>query len=300
MMVTAEHPWHFSAALGQTFASPARPVHRFPVTMPLQEIVAGLNRVNGQTLMIYASMLAALVSEARAGRLVISPRRIITVAEPLLPEVRSAARDVWGAPIANSWGTSEGGIVARGCYAGEGMHLSDDLVIVEPVGDSGRPVPAGSESAKVYLTNLFNPVLPLIRYEITDQVTLLDQPCACGSQHRRIADIQGRLDDVLTYPGGIAVHPHIFRSVLARDQHVAEYQVRQTLAGAHVLLRTTGTVDAGHITRALQAALAQAGLSRPAVTARAVEHIPRTAAGKLRRFVSLDAAKPWQPPPSAE
>jgi hypothetical protein len=125
--------------------------------------VEGLNRINGQTLMIYASMLGALVAEARAGRLIISPRRIMTVAEPLLPEVRSAAQDVWGAPIANSWGTSEGGIVARGCYTGTGMHLSDDLVIVEPVDKSGQPVPRGSESAKVYLTNLFNPVLLLIR-----------------------------------------------------------------------------------------------------------------------------------------
>lgn len=300
MMVAAEHPWHFSGALGQTFASPARPVHRFPVTMPLEAIVEGLNRINGQTLMIYASMLAALVAEAHAGRLIISPRRIITVAEPLLPEVRSAAQDVWGAPIANSWGTSEGGIVARGCYAGAGMHLSDDLVIVEPVDESGRPVPCGSESAKVYLTNLFNPVLPLIRYEITDQVTLLDEPCACRSEHRRIADIQGRLDDVFTYPDGIAVHPHVFRSVLGRDQRLVEYQVRQTRTGADVLLRTSGTVDVEHIARALETALAQAGLSRAVVTARAVEHIPRAGVGKLKRFVSLDAAKPPQHPSSPE
>jgi phenylacetate-CoA ligase len=207
MLVAAEHPWHLSGALGQTFASPGMPVQRFPVTLPLEVIVDGLNRVNGQTLMVYASMLATLVAEARAGRLIISPRRIITVAEPLLPEVRSAARDVWGAPIANSWGTSEGGIVARGCYAGAGMHLSDDVVIIEPVDENGQPVPCGSESAKVYLTNLFNPVLPLIRYEITDQVTFLDESCACGSEHRRIADIQGRLDDVFIYPNRVTVHP---------------------------------------------------------------------------------------------
>src|SRR5262249_30484384 len=132
MIVAAEHPSHFSGAQGQTFASPALQVCRFPVTLPLDALVEGLNRINGRTLMTYASMLSTLVAEARAGRLTISPRRIITVAEPLLPEVRDAARDTWGAPIANSWGTSEGGIVARGCYRGTGMHLSDDLLIVEP------------------------------------------------------------------------------------------------------------------------------------------------------------------------
>jgi phenylacetate-coenzyme A ligase PaaK-like adenylate-forming protein len=33
--------------------------------------------------------------------------------------------------------------------------------------------------------------MPLIRYEITDPVTAINGPCACGSAHRRIADIQG-------------------------------------------------------------------------------------------------------------
>jgi phenylacetate-coenzyme A ligase PaaK-like adenylate-forming protein len=288
MIIAAENPAHFSGAQGQTFDSPAMQVCRFPVTLPLEAMVEGLNRVNGQTLMAYASMAGILAAEARAGRLTISPRRIITVAEPLLPEVRDAVRDAWGAPIANSWGTSEGGIVARGCYRGTGMHLSDDLLIIEPVDENGEAVPCGSESAKVYLTNLFNPVLPLIRYEITDQVTFLDEPCACGSAHRRIADIQGRLDDVFTYSGGIAVHPHAFRSVLGRDARIIEYQVRQTARGADVLLRTRGPVNVERSARTLEAELGRVGCPRPLVTARIVEHIPRVGIGKLKRFVPME------------
>jgi len=292
MIVAAENASHLSGAQGRTFASPAMQVHRFPVTLPLEAIVEGLNRINGRTLMTYASMLATLAAEARAGRLTISPRRIITVAEPLLPEIRDAARDAWNAPIANSWGTSEGGVVARGCYRDTGMHLSDDLLVVEPVDENGGAVPCGSESAKVYLTNLFNPLLPLIRYEITDQVTFLDDPCACGSAHRRIADIQGRLDDVFTYPGGVRVHPHLFASVLRHDARVIEYQVRQTLRGAEVLLRAHGLVDVEHIARALEAELNRVGCFHPLVTARIVEHIPRVGVGKLKRFVPLVRRQP--------
>ena len=233
-------------------------------------------------------MLAPLVAEARAGRLTISPRQIITVAEPLLPEVRDAARDAWGAPIANSWGTSEGGVVARGCYRGTGMHLSDDLLIIEPVDGRGAAAPCGSESAKVYLMNLFNPLLPLIRYEITDQVTLLDEPCACGSAHRRIADIQGRLDDVFTYPEGTIIHPHAFRSLLGRYPQVIEYQVRQTLRGADVLLRAYQPVDVQHLAWALETELGRVGCPQPLVTARVVEQIPRVGVGKLKRFVPME------------
>jgi phenylacetate-CoA ligase len=288
MIVAADNPSHFSGAQGRTFASPALQVCRFPVTLPLEAIVGGLNRVNGRTLMAYGSMLATLVAEARAGRLTIAPRRIIAVAEPLLPEVREAVRDTWGALIANSWGTSEGGVVARGCYRDKGMHLADDLLIIEPVDEKGEAVPCGSESAKVYLTNLFNPLLPLIRYEITDQVTFLDEPCACGSAHRRIADIQGRLDDVFRYSSSIVVHPHVFRTVLGRDARVIEYQIRQTVRGADVLLRTHGSVEVERLARVLEAELDRVGCPQPLVTVRIVQQIPRIGVGKLKRFVPME------------
>jgi phenylacetate-coenzyme A ligase PaaK-like adenylate-forming protein len=98
------------------------------------------------------------------------------------------------------------------------MHLSDDLPIVEPVDARGGAVSLGVRSAKVYTTNLYNPVLPLIRYEITDEVTLLEEPCPCGSAHRLVEDIQGRLDDSFFYPGVGMIHSHVFRSRLGREQ----------------------------------------------------------------------------------
>jgi phenylacetate-CoA ligase len=121
-------------------------------------------------------------------------------------------------------------------------HLSEDLVIVEPVGEDGRPVAPGERSAKVYLTNLFNRTLPLIRYEITDEVTILTDPCPCGSARRCVADVQGRLDDAFVYDGR-RVHPHLFRSELGRQHGVVEYQVRQTAQGAQIAVRCSARVD---------------------------------------------------------
>ena len=157
MIVAAENATHFTSALSETFATGAVETHRFRIGSPLEQIVEGLNEVAGDSLATYPSMLGRLVSEARAGRLTIEPRRILTMAEPLLPETREAAEDTWRAPVANMWGTSEGGVTAIGCFKGPGMHLTDDLLIVEPVDELGEPVPAGVRSNKVYLTNLFNP-----------------------------------------------------------------------------------------------------------------------------------------------
>ncbi|HST55436.1 MAG TPA: hypothetical protein VLJ42_06020 [Solirubrobacteraceae bacterium] len=287
MVVAADNATHFTSALAQTFATGAIETHRFPITLPLDAVVDGLNRVGGDILATYPSMLEALVLEAQAGRLRIEPRRILTMAEPLFVETRQAAEQLWGAPVGNLWGTSENGVIATGCFKSAGMHLSDDLVIIEPVDAGGEPVPPGVRSDKVYVTNLFNPLLPLIRYEITDEVTFVSEPCACGSVYSRIADIEGRNDDVFTYAGGLAVHPHVFRSVLAQVAAISEYQVHQTAVGAEILVCASSAVDTRRITADVTQALARLGWSEPVVSARVVERIPRLDTGKLKRFVPL-------------
>jgi phenylacetate-coenzyme A ligase PaaK-like adenylate-forming protein len=185
------------------------------------------------------------------------------------------------------WGTSEAGVTAIGCFKGTGMHLTDDLLIVEPVDTDGNAVPAGVRSHKVYVTNLFNPLLPLIRYEITDEVTLLDEPCACGSVHRRIADIEGRNDDTFVYGEGVSVHPHLFRSILGREPAISEYQVQQTRTGAMIVVCADGAVDLEGLTRKLELALAESGCPEPMATVSVVERIPTLATGKLKRFLTL-------------
>ena len=231
-LLAAEKATHISSAYIQTFMD-APTSHRIPVTRPIEQIVEELNRLQPTFLAGYPSVLFLLVHEARAGRLNIAPGWIGGTAEPLLPEIRAALEETWGVSVGNAWGCSEGAR-ATSCGRGRGMHLCDDLVIVEPVDEQGRPVPPGVPSAKVYLTNLFNRVLPLIRYELEDEMTFLDEPCPCGSAHRRIDDIQGRLDDSFRYGDGVQVHPHLFRSTLGRQRNIVEYQVRQTERGADI------------------------------------------------------------------
>jgi phenylacetate-coenzyme A ligase PaaK-like adenylate-forming protein len=39
---------------------------------------------------------------------------------------------------------------------------------------------------------------PLIRYDLTDELRILDEPCPCGSAFRRVEDIEGRNDELFT------------------------------------------------------------------------------------------------------
>ncbi|HKQ02987.1 MAG TPA: phenylacetate--CoA ligase family protein [Actinomycetes bacterium] len=293
-MVGARNATHMTSAMPQTFANPAVDVALFPVTRPLGQIVAGLNDYQPLALMGYPSMLTLLAAEARAGRLRILPRRITTTSEPLLPEARQALTETFCAPVANMYGTSEAGPVGVGCFRGPGIHLCDDLVIVEPVDLDGRPVPPGVRSDKVYVTAITNTTLPLIRFELTDQVTVLKGPCPCGSAHTLVADVEGRLDDVFTYPGGQLVHPHVFGSVLRRDRGIVEYQVRQTPAGAEVLV-VGAPADPPAIARRVAAELAGLGVPGPAVEVRVVDQLERQPTGKVRRFRPLEVVEVSRP-----
>lgn len=294
-MVAAQNPAHMTSALGQTFASPAVQLQRFPVTLPVADIVAGLNACQPTLLIGYPTALAMLVGEARRGALRISPLRIATTSEPLRPETRHSLEQQFGAPVANMYGTSEAGPVAVGCWRGPGMHLCDDLVIVEPVDSAGQPVEPGVLSDKVYITPLTNPVLPLLRIELSDQVMVTGSACPCGSAHTMIADVQGRIEDIFTYQGGVTVHPHAYASVLRRDPGVTTYQVRQTAAGADISV-VGSPADPARIERALADQLRRLGIAEPRVRITTVPELERLASGKVRSFVPLPAKEPAAAP----
>ena len=257
-----------------------------PATLPLPDIVARLNELQPDLLSGYPTMIAPLASQARAGRLRIAPRLITTMSEPLLSEMRSAIEETWQCPVLNYYGSSEGAS-AGACGAGRGMHLNEDECIFELVDAAGRPAPPGAQASKVYITPLFNRAQPLIRYELTDELTLIDEPCPCGSPLRRIDDVEGRADDSFVYAGGILVHPLNFRSPLGKEPHVIEYQVQQTERGASILLRTDGEVNTLELRESVERVLGRMGVREPRVTIEIVGSFDRQSTGKFKRFVPL-------------
>ena len=120
-------------------------------------------------------------------------------------------------------------------------------------------------------------------------MTVIDEPCPCGSAHRRIEDIQGRLEESFTYATGVLVHPHLFRSALGHERRILEYQVRQTPRGAAISIRCASEVDVPNLRSVIVEGLAALGLEDPAVSITQVDHFERQATGKLKRFLPLAA-----------
>lgn len=281
---------HVSGSLHAFFRDPsgneARPVTHLPVTLPLPEIVAGLNAAQPVVLQGYPSAMHLLAGEAKAGRLNISPKQVLTCGEQCTEAAREAVADAWGIEICDYWGCSEG-IYAFPCGAGSAMHLPDDLAIIEPVDQHGHVVSFGQPADKILLTSLYNRTQPLIRYEITDAMTVLAGDCECGCAHRRITDLAGRTDSFFIYEGGAAVHWLGMTTVLLSDPEVVEIQVTQTPHGADVSIATKGECNIEGLRRGLVDLMASAGLFDPQVTIREVDALDRLWSGKQRQFQPL-------------
>jgi phenylacetate-CoA ligase len=261
-------------------------VTHLPASLPIPEIVAGLNAARPTVLTGYASVIHLLALEAIAGRLTIVPNWVATNGEQLTEEIKLAVRSAWGVEVYDTWGCTEG-VFAFPCSPGSPMHLPDDLAIIEPVDENNCPVPYGEPAAKILLTNLYNKTQPLIRYEINDSMTITDEPCECGSGHRRITDIRGRFDTFFEYDNGTIIHRLGMEGVLLGDPNVIEMQVTQTPNGMAVSLVTQGECDTTAIGIGLEELLVRSGLSNPDVTVVEVDSLERMWSGKLRQFEPL-------------
>src|SRR5262249_659217 len=157
----------------------------------------GLNRHQPEVLSGYPSALALLAGEQLEGRLRITPTVVATTSEVRTPEMTARIRDAWRVEPFNCLGLTETGISATDCPEHSGLHLDEDACLFEVVDERNRPVPPGRQGEKVLVTNLDNRTQPFVRFEVTDLMTVSDDPCACGRTFRRITALEGRSDDVL-------------------------------------------------------------------------------------------------------
>ena len=179
----------------------------------VDELVDELNRYRPEVLVSYASVVTALAEEQLQGRLAIEPRLTVTSSEVLTDEAGVLLEQAWGRQPVNVYAATEAPAMACGRVEEGGLSVAEDVLVLEVVDESGKHVPPGVPGAKVLLTNLVNRVQPLIRYELSDSVVIAGGPDPFGRPYLRIARVDGRSDDALTFAGadGSAVRVSPFR-----------------------------------------------------------------------------------------
>jgi len=268
-----------------TFESGGPTSHCFDATLPLAEIVDGLNNARPAVTALqgWPSLIWELAIEAMQGRLTITPTWVSIAGEVCTPPVREAVRSAWGIEASEFWGCSEG-TYAFPCGIGEGMHVADDLVILEPADADGNVVPYGQPADRLLLTNLFNLEQPLIRYDMADAVTISDEPCECGCAHRRITSVHGRINGAFQYDNGVAVPRVALEQTVLAASGVANFLVAKTPGGVDVSVVTDGSSDLAQLRTELIDVLRRHGGAESDVVVREVGSIERLSRGKCRQF----------------
>lgn len=195
------------------------------VCKPIPEIVDLLNTFQPSMIGCYPTFLEILSSEQEKGRLHISPLIIMTGGERLNNDTRQHLSEVFGCYVQTNYSCTEGGTIACECTQRH-FHVNDDWVILEAVDENNQPVPFGTQSAKVLLTNLANRICPIIRFEITDRITLHSEPCKCGNP-RHWLTLEGRTDDILIFENGVKISPFSLYAVLKEVHEIERFQLIQ-------------------------------------------------------------------------
>jgi len=275
----------------------AQSLRSFSILQPVAELVAELNLFAPTIIATYPTAAALLAEQARQGALNIAPQEIWTGGETLSAAVRDCVQQVFGCSMRNSYGASEFLTIGWECDQGR-MHANSDWVILEPVDEHHRPVPPGQPSCSTLLTNLANQVQPLIRYDLGDQTTLSQEPCACGSPLPTI-DVQGRRDDALVMAGRdgrpVTLLPLALTTVLEDEAGVFDFQLQQR--GAHTLALRLGLTGAAaqqaqqRCGTALRAFAQRHGLAPLEIVADAAPPQRQGRGGKVRRIVAMQATQ---------
>lgn len=287
-VVEAGETVHGSPFLFSISPDPKTRVDWFPASTPMKELIAQLNAAQPTTINGFSSAVQELAIEAVAGNLKISPLRVTSNSEPLLPEARAAAKKAWGVDINNMWGCVEVGLIGVECDDHKGMHMTDDMVICEFVDHDNQATDDPEKIEKILATSLFGTSLPMIRYEISDIAIPGKDRCSCGSIFPLLEEVRGRADDAFLYDGGIKIHPLVFRTPLGQHPHIEEYQIQQTKNGAIISVVSAGTVDKNLLKSDVETALIGLGMSTPEITIKFVEAVQRhKETGKLRRFIPV-------------
>jgi phenylacetate-coenzyme A ligase PaaK-like adenylate-forming protein len=241
-------------------------------TAGLSALVHALNAFQPEVLLPYASVGALLAAEQLEGRLDIRPKIISTHSETLSLGMAALMEKAWGHAPFDHYGLSEHPNCACACPQHAGLHLFEDLFIAEIVDEGNRPVPAGAPGYKLLLTNLYNLTQPLIRYEVTDMLTIGEEMCPCGRPFRLVSRIGGRSDDIVYLRGAggtrVPIHPLHFYDAIEAVEGIRQFRVLAGLDGVRVELVLRAGADHESLSKVLSARLGHSLSAAGAVAAK--------------------------------
>lgn len=163
-----------------------------------------------------------------------SVKHVFCSSEPLYAHQRKTIEEAFSCKISNWYGNTELAGHILECQEGN-LHIHPFHSIVEICDSAGLSLKAG-KTGKIIATQLYNPVMPLIRYETGDLAVASNKKCRCGRNSPLVEQMVGReADNVITTSGKIV--PGIsFANVFNNATELLEKKIIQEKKGEIIVL----------------------------------------------------------------
>ncbi|NVO12314.1 MAG: phenylacetate--CoA ligase family protein [Bacteroidales bacterium] len=188
-----------------------------------------LNKFQPDLFSGYAYSVYMCAHEKMSGRLNISPKQVATSSELLTNEARNIIINAFNCQITNMYGASESMCIATSSLNCQNLHIAYDWNIIESIDEFGGKAINGN-SGNVVLTNLYNYSFPIIRYKMSDMISLHYGSCPdCGSMYPVISKIEGRREDNLKFIREDGSEETVYHSIISffNDPNIKSFRIIQ-------------------------------------------------------------------------
>ena len=145
--------------------------------------------------------------------------------ESLFANEKERMQKTFGSNIYQFYATTEARTIGADCPEHSGLHICSETTVVEFLKD-GEPAAEG-ELASVVVTPLFGYGMPLIRYDLDDAASRIDDRCPCGRNLPLMSYVDGRVMDILVTGDGRWLGYSNFRSRIFDHIDVLQYRIIQ-------------------------------------------------------------------------
>ena len=187
------------------------------IKTPVAEWIRQIREFQPNIVIGYPSAIKILAQLMENGEVGLDAERVIFCGEPLGTNLRTYLEKIFRTQVVNFYGSSESLALGVETNPKDGMLLFDDMNVIEV------------ENGVMYLTCLYNYAQPLIRYRLSDRLTL-KAPEGGELPFTRAVGLLGRNEDVLWFEDGRGnrefLHPLAIEGFCIEG--LKDYQFRQT------------------------------------------------------------------------
>jgi phenylacetate-CoA ligase len=158
-----------------------------------------------------------------------SIRKAVCIGEPLrnpdfsLTTLSRKISEKWDIRLYSTYASTEMGTAFTECHYSCGGHHHPELIIVEFLDETDRPV-RENEAGEVTITTLGVEGMPLLRFKTGDVCYHYQEPCRCGRTTMRLGPVLGRKQQMIKYKG-TTLYPPALYDILDNVDNIVNYYV---------------------------------------------------------------------------